>query len=246
MKKITNHKLKILGLFVLCSLLFASFSFALTKPGPDADPEKLSYVFYLYYDNGQLFTDRDYEIKYDVVEETFVPESPDVTTAYKGEIFNFKSEVVKTFTFDPRKGDPVFIRGKSMVKGPYVADGEKVVFYDYRGVQLPTIFIGTASVCNDDGSCIAGAGENEKTCPNDCKKTRRVTPIPQTSEQTSVLSGDFDWISISLYAAGGIGVIAAAWFGWKWWKKKKEENFTPPESPLTGGPPAPPLLPPLQ
>src|SRR3989304_997082 len=34
-----------------------------------------SYLFRLYYDNGQLFADRDYEFKYDVSADPFVPET---------------------------------------------------------------------------------------------------------------------------------------------------------------------------
>src|SRR3989344_2279563 len=171
---------------IIVGVLFLSFSIAsaLTKPGPEANIDNLSYVFYLYYDNGQLFADRDYSIKFDVVDETFVPETLSGAGAYKGEIVNLKSEIAKTFNFDPKRGDVSFTAGKVMIKGPYVADGMKAQFYNDRGEQLISMFINAGSICNDDGSCNSATGEGEKTCPNDCKKPR-ATPAPQVSEQTS-------------------------------------------------------------
>lgn len=238
------HKnfIKILLIF---SLVVPSLSSALTVPGPDADVEKLSYLIYLYYDNGQLFADRDYEIKYDVIQEAFSPESPDAAVAYKGEIINFKSEVAKTFSFDPKKGDMGFSRGKITVKGPYVADAMRVQFYDNQNKQVLSIFVNAASICNDDGACNSATGESTKTCPNDCKKPK-ATPVGQVPEQTSAWLGDFDVMTIATYASVGVGVLILAWFGWRWWKKRKEENFLPP--PSAGGqssnlmPPSPPGL----
>lgn len=217
---------------------------ALTKPGPDANVDNLSYAFYLYYDNGQLFADRDYEVKYDVVEEAFTSESSGGTGIYRGEIINLKSEIAKTFAFDPQKSNPGFTVGKILVKGPYVSDGMKAQFYNDQGELSVSMFVNAASICNDDGSCNSAAGENEKSCPSDCKRPR-ATPIPQVPEQTSSLLGDFDWVTISIYAAGGVGVAVGAWFGWKWWKKRKEENFQipPPSAPPSSMSPLPPIPP---
>src|SRR3989344_2351317 len=233
---------KIFYKIVIVSVLFLSFSIvsALTKPSSDADLNSLSYVFYLYYDNGQLFADRDYEIKFDVLNEVFAPESPTAESAYRGAILNFKGEIVKTFLFDPRAGKSGFTAGKIMVRGPYVGDGLRAQFYDNQGKQSVTVFVSASALCNDDSLCDTAGGETEKNCSNDCKKPR-ATPTPAVSiEPTSGFFTDFDINTILIYLVGGVGVVAIAWFGWGWWKKRKEENFMPPPPP-TVMPPPPPL-----
>lgn len=227
-------------LLIVSSLVVSFSASALTVPKPDSDIDKLSYSFYLFFDNGQLFADRDYEIKYDVMEEIFVPQTPDPSVAYKAEIINFKSEVSKTFTFDPRAGKTNFNTGKIMIRGPYTADAMRVQFYDNKGMQLLSIFINAASICNDDGSCNSAAGENEKSCPIDCKKSRPAPTTPAPS-QTSGFLGDLDIMTIVTYAAGGVGVIVLGWFGRKWLNKKREGSFLPPPPPSV--PPAPPAPP---
>ena len=69
------------------------------------------YLFHLYYDNGQLFADRDVQFKYDVLPEMFVSEILNTQFPYKGEVVNLKGEVAETFQFDPRKGNPKFLKG---------------------------------------------------------------------------------------------------------------------------------------
>lgn len=221
--------------------LFVSFSAAsaLTKPGADADIDNLSYVFYLFYDNGQIFADRDYEIKFDIVNQKFIAEVPPPNSAYKAEILNFKSQLVKTFDFDPRKGDAGFRAGKIQVRGPYVSDGSKVTFYDSQKNPVLNIFIREGAICNDDSICTSAENENEKTCPADCKQarpSRTVEPSPVFDEET-------DLTMLLIYVFGGLGVAVGAWFGWKWWKKRKEGNFLPP--PPSAPPVNPPSLPPL-
>lgn len=231
--------LKIIQKIGIVGVLLLSFSVAsaLTKPSSSTDPNSLSYVFYLFYDKGQLFADRDYETKFDIVSEVFSPESLSGVPAYKGVILNFKGETVKTFLFDPSGGRSGFTAGKIMVRGPYVGDGARAQFYDSQGKQMVTVFISMGALCNDDNLCDAAGGESEKNCSNDCKKPR-ATPTPAPSiEPTSGFFNDFDLNTILIYAVGGIGVVVIAWFGWKWWKKRKEENFMPP-------PPLPPIVPP--
>lgn len=238
-----KNKILFVVLLVTASFIYSLIIFALTKPGPDANIDNLSYIFYLYYDNGQLFADRDYEIKYDVVEEAFTPESLSGPGTYRAEIINLKSEIAKTFTLDPKKGNSEFTVGKITIKGPYVADGMKAQFYNDRGELSVSMFINSASICNDDGSCSSATGENERSCPNDCKRAKP-TPIPSAPEPSGFF-GDFDWITIAMYGAGGVGVAVGAWFGWRWWKKRREGSFippAPPASPLPPAPPSPPFL----
>lgn len=227
---------KYLYISILVFLFSFSFVFALTKPGLDADIDNLSYVFYLFYDNGQLFADRDYEIKFDIINEKFVTEAPPPDLAYKAEIINFKSQVVKSFDFDPRKGNAGFRSGKIRVKGPYVSDGSRVAFFDNQRNPVLNVFIQDGSICNDDGICISAESENEKTCPADCKQARP----SRTVEPPPVFDEGPDLTIILIYVFGGLGVAVGAWFGWKLWKKKREESFLPPPPPVGGSLPVPP------
>ena len=176
------------------------------------------YLFHLYYDNGQLFADRDVEFKYDIIAETFIPETLNTQFPYKGEVVNLKGEVAETFQFDPRKGNPKFLKGTFSVKAPYVPDGQKVNFYNAQGNQLLSIFVSESSFCNDDGVCNSDVGEDAKTCPSDCKTA---TPVPtMTTEPPS--DGVGGVLKNIIYLIIGLGVVAGGWFGWRWWKGRQE------------------------
>lgn len=220
---------KKINIFFLVIILAGSFTFAhaLTKPSADADISSLSYVFYLYYDNGQLFADRDHEIKYDVITEKYVAPASSPTN-FKGGIITFKSVTAQTFEFDPKQGNPSLTSGKIQVKAPYVSDAQQATFYNVQGNPVLNVFVNAASICNDDGVCTSAEGENINTCVNDCKQARvspTTTPAPVSFDE------GFDLNTILIYSVGGLGVAVGAWFGWKWWKKKRGENFLPP-SPL--------------
>ncbi len=228
---------KYLSIAVLLFFVCLSPANAVTKPSADADLSGFSYIFYLYYDAGQLIGDRDYQVKFDVVNEKFVAPSPS-TGGYKVEIYDYKSKLVQTVQFDPKQGNPTFTRGKVTVKAPYISDAIRASFYDNQNHQLMTIFLSAASLCNDDGFCSATNGENEKSCPNDCKKAG-TTPLASSVPPPSTDGPDY--MMLLIYAVAGIGVAVAAWFGWRWWKNKNEGNFTPPPS---SAPQPPPLTPP--
>ena len=174
------------------------------------------YLFHLYYDNGQLFADRDVQFKYDVLPEMFVSEILNTQFPYKGEVINLKGEVAETFQFDPRKGNPKFLKGTFSVKAPYVPDGQKVNFYNAQGNQLLSIFVSESSFCNDDGVCNPDTGEDTKTCPSDCKIT---TPVPI---EPPIDSGQGGMLMKLIYVLIGIGVVGlGGWYGWKWWKGRQ-------------------------
>ncbi|MBI2064186.1 MAG: hypothetical protein HYT66_00530 [Candidatus Yanofskybacteria bacterium] len=214
---------KLLLIFILFALPFFAFS-------DEAESDDFVYLFHLYYDNGQLVADRDVEFKYDVLPEVFVPETINTQFPYKGEIITFNDQVTGTFVFDPRRGNPSFLKGKLSVKAPYVPDGEKAVFYDAQGSQLLTIFVSESSFCNDDGVCNTDNGEDENTCSADCKG---VTPLPSVSEEPGPGGGQGGVPTAFIYVL----IIAGAVLGglWYWFRKKKE-----PTLPM---PPAPPLNP---
>lgn len=223
-------------IFYVTLLLILPLSvFAITKPDPNSDMDSYSYVFYLYYDNGQIFADRDYAVKFDIINEKFF-ESSVSSSGYRVDIFNFKSEVVESITFDPRRGNPSFSSGKIQVKSPYVPNGSRATFYN-NNQTLVNIFITEGSICNDDGLCDSAGGENDKTCTNDCKKA---TPRPMATPV--VLDEGPDILMLSIYGAGGVGVVLITWFIWRWLKKRKEENFflSPPVPPGVGEIPPPP------
>lgn len=188
-------------------------SFAISS----SEEDRYVYLFHLFYDNGQLFADRDFEIKYDIVAEEFVPEVLTTQFPFRGEIINFNNQSVSQFQFDPRQGNPGFNKGKISIKAPYAPDGQKAVFYNNQGSQLLTIFIGESSFCNDDGVCNADRGENENTCPLDCRKA---TPVPTVPVETPGSGQGGIWKSLIYVLIGG-GILGG-WYGWKWYKRRQE------------------------
>lgn len=217
----------IIGLF----LLSAIFAYA----DDDRNPTASSYLFFLYYDNGQLFADRDFQFKYDVVPEEFKSEILNTQFPYKGEIINLKNQTTATFQFDPRRGDPNFKKGKISVKGPYFADGQKVNFYNSENRQLLSIFVSDSSFCDDNGICNADRGEDTKTCPNDCKATPAPIALPEESGITGGKTGLVQWFIYAL-----IIIVLAGGGYWYWRKKKAASNQF-----LGQFPSVPPSLPPL-
>ncbi|PIR42099.1 MAG: hypothetical protein COV30_00135 [Candidatus Yanofskybacteria bacterium CG10_big_fil_rev_8_21_14_0_10_37_15] len=200
----------------------------------DHGVDDFSYLFHLYYDNGQLFADRDFEFVYDVVPETFVPETVNTQFPFKGEIITFSNQVAGTFMFDPRRGDPGFLKGQISVKAPYAPNGEKVVFYDAQGKQLLIVFVLESSFCNENGVCDVDNGEDQNTCSADCKGITPVSPIGNDS-----VENEQNGISLAIvYVLIGAGLLGG-WFGWKRWKNKKENQIKqfspvdlPPQQPL--------------
>lgn len=215
-----NYKILILSLLLIPVFVFSSH-------GEEIIPTPASYLFHLYYDNGQLFADRDVEFKYDVVPEKFVPETLNTQFPYKGEVVNLNNQVAFTFQFDPRQGNPKFLKGTLSVKAPYAPDGQKVNFYDGQGNQLLSISVSESSFCNDDGACNSDVGEDTKTCPFDCKQ---VLPVPTTPTGPSAGAGGMP--KVLIYLIIGVAVIGG-WYGhrhwrgpagsgdWKWWKGRQ-------------------------
>lgn len=212
-------KLRIIVFGITCLFLLSTF-FAYADE--DRNPLASSYLFFLYYDNGQIFANRDFEFKYDVIPETFVPETLNTQFPYKGEVINFNNQVVFTFQFDPRQGNPQFLKGTLSVRAPYVPDGQKVVFYDSQGQSLLTIFVSESSFCNDDGVCNPDVGEDTATCPNDCKIA---TPPPvggPTAPTDPSADNGKGMIKIIVYLIIGVGVAGGFW----WWRKRKSGLVT--------------------
>lgn len=194
-----------------------------------------SYLFHLYYDNGQLSADRDFQFKYDIVGAAYTQPALTTQFPYRGEILNAAGEVAGHFVFDPKQGDVKFTKGKVSVKAPYVADGEKAIFYDSQNNPVLTIFVSDSSFCNDDGICNADKGEDSLSCPKDCKQTLpappSVSPLPTASAGTSsILLG-------VIYSI--VGLVLIVFVIWLLRRKKGPTSLTPPSASLPT-PPAPP------
>lgn len=192
------------------------------------EPNQSVYLLYLYYDNGQLFADRDYEIKYDVIPEAFVLETITAQFPFRGEVVNLLNKVVSTFQFDPKRGNIKFVKGKITVKAPYIADGQKVNFYDSQGKQLVSIFVSQSSFCNDDGICNSDTGEDNTSCSNDCK----VLQTPPTAAPTVAPSagGPPGLATVLIFSLIGGGLAFGGWYGWRWWQARKSAGTVIPPS----------------
>ncbi len=197
------------------------------------DYPNLYYLFHLYYDNGQLLADRDFEFKYDVIPEEFQPETIVTPFPYKGEVVNFLGQVAETFQFDPGSygnspGEKrLLVKGKISVKAPYVPDARKVVFYDSQGRALLTVFVDESSFCNDDGVCNSERGEDSKTCPNDCRglpTTDNQSPPQRDPAKAGQPTTGERGMPISTWALIIAAVAAVAAGGWYGWRRYKEIN----------------------
>ncbi len=197
-------------------ILFLLLLFLICLPAVAAeriDFENPSYLFHLYYDNGRLLADRDFEFNYDVIPEEFVSETYNTRTPFKGEVVNLKNEIVSEFYFDPKRGDSEFVEGKIKIRAPYIPDGQKVTFFNSEGDQLLVIVVSESSFCNDDGVCNRDRGEDENTCPNDCV----VGSIPPVSEE-----GLLGTMLVILIVSAAVLVGAGGWYTWRRWKKAKD------------------------
>lgn len=187
------------------------------------------YRFHLYYDNGQLFANRDFEFKYDVIPDDFVLETVNVATSFRGEIVSGKGEILSSFRFDPKKGNLSFAKGAIAVDGPYFANAAEVNFYNSQNQKLLTLNVSGSSFCNDDGICNADVGEDYTNCPNDCKR-----PSPSPAYQPLVPSVWQNMLIPILVAAAVIIAVLVIWFIIK--RRRSSANYgqnLPPQLPPT-------------
>ncbi|KKT81572.1 MAG: hypothetical protein A3B99_03415 [Candidatus Yanofskybacteria bacterium RIFCSPHIGHO2_02_FULL_44_12b] len=213
-------------LLIVLFFLLTGISYA-AQPSPNADFESLSYAARLYFDNGKLFADRDYEVKYEIVESKFVQEVVTTPFPYRFEVIGFNNKVISSFQFDPRKGNPTFNSGKITVYAPYAPDGFKIDFLDNASRQILSLFVSDSSFCDDDNICEESKGENEKTCSNDCRAGR--TPVPTVNVSLPRDEGGFGITALITYIVAGLAALGVAWFGWRWWKGRGARGLLSPE-----------------
>lgn len=181
------------------------------------------YSFHLYYDNGQLFADRDFEFKYDLIAEPFVQTVLKTSTSYRGEVLNLLGRAVGNFQFDP-----TVTKGKISIKGPYFSDADKVNFYNDKEELLLTLSVSDSSVCNDDGTCNSDVGENYQNCPNDCPR-----PSPSPAYQPPAPSV---WQNMFIPILVAVAVVVAALVIWIIIRRRRsltgyDQNLPPPTQP---------------
>ncbi len=189
-----------------------------------ADPvvsQSFYYVFHLYYDNGQIVADRDFKYPYDVIPGEFQPDAVIAQFPYRGDIINFPGEIANHFTFDPKQGDAKFVKGKISVKAPYVADGQKAVFFDPQNNPILTITVSESSFCNDDGICNEDRGEDSLSCPKDCKQSLPAPPVTSPNSETGSSKGIVSGI---IYTLIGIILLGLLW----WFLRRRGRGQTPP------------------
>lgn len=216
--------------FLILSLLIIPL-FASAEGIADKQTPKAEYLFHLYFDNGQLNADRDFQFKYDIISEEFQQENITTQFPYRGEIINLAGEVANHFVFDPKQGDIKFTKGKISVKAPYVADGQKAVFFDVQNQPVLTIYVNDSSFCNDDGICNADRGEDSLSCAKDCKQSLPAPPVnPVTNPPAGGSSGIISGI---IYTILGLVLLAGLWW---FLKRRRSSNSTLPNLP----PPVPP------
>jgi hypothetical protein len=200
----------------------------------DTKSNSFYYLFHLYYDNGQLLADRDFQFKYDVIPGDFVQGATTNQFPYRGEIIDAAGEVAAHFVFDPRQGDANFTKGKISVQAPYVADGQRAVFYNAQNQPMLTVYVSDSSFCNDDGICNSERGEDSLSCPKDCKQT---VPVPPVASPTPTPSSSSGLVSGIIY--GLVGVLILVVLLWVLRKRKNSVQGplpTPPPPPTPGNP----------
>ncbi|MEK9177868.1 MAG: hypothetical protein AAB777_01970 [Patescibacteria group bacterium] len=215
-------------LFLILGLTFSISALA----DQISDRQNFIYRFHFYYDSGQLFANRDFEFKYDVIPDDFTPETVSAASSFRGEIVSGKGEILSSFRFDPKKGNPNFAKGAIAVDGPYFANAAEVNFYNARNQKLLTLDVSGSSFCNDNGICNSDVGEDYQNCPNDCK---RPSPSPVVLPLAPFWQSS---LFIGLAALAIVVVVLIVWSIIRMRKKRAEFTGQLPPVPPTTMPPA--------
>lgn len=175
------------------------------------------YLFKLYYDQGQLFADRDFEFKYDLIAENYTPEIIKGQAGYLGEIIAMGGKKEATFQFNVRPG-------KMTAKAPYFSDADLVNFYNSQGQKLLTILVKESSVCDNNEVCEEEVGESETNCSADCVILPSRGPLPSTVALPIRREGFNSRFILMAGAVGGVLLFLIIWF----WRKRRNKNDLPP------------------
>lgn len=208
-----------LSVIILAGLMVGS-SFFLTKAVLAEEQSGFVYLFKLYYDQGQLFADRDFEFKYDLIAENYTPEIIKGQTGYRGEIMAIGGRKEATFQFNVRQG-------KMTTKAPYFSDAEAVNFYNPEGRKLLTISVRESSVCDNNGVCEEEVGESDANCSIDCIIFPSLGP-PGPTAVIRPIRGSFNigqfLLKVSMLAGVVVLLFLIIWF----WRKNRKKHALPP------------------
>lgn len=220
-------KLILKTIIVFCAVATISFGGVLVKADATNTVQSSEYLFHLYLNvSNQLVIDRTFKFNYEIISSQFV-QSATGQFPYRGEVINFTGEVTSNFKFDVQSGT-------LSIHAPYVADGQKVIFYDNQNQPILTIPVSDSSFCNDDGICNADRGEDSLSCPKDCKQA---LPAPPTTSPTPTSGGSNGLLSSILYILAGLVIAGLVW--WYYKRRGKSNNMTLPPTPPSAPLPTP-------
>lgn len=213
----------------LVPLLLTTYYLLLTTTFAAQDSGIYTYQFHLYFDNGKLVKDRDFDFAFDLIAQEYQP--PVDEADYRGEILSVRGVKIADFNFS-LGGVTSTGRGKVSVLAPYFDNAQTAIFYNPSDRQLLSVDVAPfGPVCNEDGFCNADVGEDSQNCPADCAVT---TPSPTISP---LLPKQFLILGLTLsQALTWLGLIILAlliiWFVLKWLAKKRatSANIQPPQN----------------
>lgn len=188
-----------------------------------------TYIFHLYFNNGNLTKDRDFDPPFELIAQEY--EGVDRTTmSYYGEIISVSNKKLADFPiFTPAAG-----KGKFSANAPFFDNAKTANFYDDQNQKLLTIDLAPSGpVCNEDKICNKDTGETYLNCSNDCSApVSSAIPSPTSFSDAKHTFSDYliDFLSFpfSLVILGVI-LVVFVWFFLKR-KKTKLSAETPPSN----------------
>lgn len=181
-----------------------------------------TYVFQLYFENGSLIEDRDFENPFELIAQEF-QKSNLAPNSYRGEIMSVTNKKLGDFTFSL----PIGNEKRLAVLAPYFDNAKTANFYNSQNQKLLTIDLAPSGpLCNEDKLCNNETGETNLNCSSDCPAlTSSMVPIPMPVGKPSF--NFFDTFVFRLIITIFIIVLVLVII---WWLKRKKN--VPPEIPL--------------
>lgn len=184
-----------------------------------------TYLFHLYFDNGALVKDRDFETPFELIAQEF-QDSEVMAGSYYGEILSVTNQKLAIFPFFPPL---VGGKGKTSSLAPYFDNAKTANFYNPQNQKLFTIDLAPfGPVCNEDKQCNADTGETFLNCPSDCQALVSPSAIPTPAPLVNF--GMTDVLSSPLFVAIFIAITVAIII-WLWLRRKRNSSYESPSSP---------------
>jgi len=206
----------LIGLVLFLSLFVFSFSLGLAAQ----DDGVYTYVFHLYFDNGKLAADRDFQIPFELIAEKYEG-SGKVNNTFYGEILSVSNKKLADFSLDLPYGS----KGKLSARAPYFDNAKTANFYNRENIRIFSLDLAPSGpVCNENNICNAETGETYLNCANDCRAPNpSITPMPMPIGES-----DFSfWDIFAPYLfMGGPIILAILLIIWRF---KKKKNMPPPQ-----------------